>query len=304
MSLTIQQLELRRQSVGGSDVPNLFNGNAYAVWLSKIYKLEQGTTAAMDFGARAEPMLLDWAEEKLGGKIQRNVRIALDGTYLADNIDGILDDAEPVEAKTSGIVGPIADGWGEANTDLVPQYVHLQCQAHMIVTGAGVCHVPALLGGRDPCLVMYHVPRSEILCDAIKEAVDRFWIEHVVAQIPPSMDWDYGEAAKVLDVYKRVVRVPGKILEPGAVDPKLVKRWEAAKDFVKYAKDHRDRIKAEVVHQLDDAEAAELPDGSYLAYVQQQGRRSRCKMCNHVTEGAPFRVLRAQKSLPKQLEAR
>ncbi len=266
MPLTEAQLEKRRQHVGGSDVPRLANGQAHDVWLEKVHKTDGFTNPAMEAGTLLENSVLDWAERELGPFKRdfdgsRQVTLYAEDSPLATNADAVIESSGvPVEAKTTGLVGPVYGEWGEEGTDEIPGNVILQCHAHMVAAKAQVCHVPTLIGGRG--FVMFRVERDDGLCQRILEMVETFW-QYVVDRVPPGDEWGQVSAPS-LSVLKRIAREPGKILPAGAVNVKTVEQWEQAKACKRFIEKGCDALQAEVLAQLGDATGAVLKDGRYL----------------------------------------
>ncbi len=293
MPITPQQREARRKHLGGSDLPALVLGPAhrlYEVWASKVYETDDISNAAMDAGNILEAPVLDWAEQQLG-RIRRNCHVAIAGCPLATNIDGLIEEnGEPVEGKTTGIVGPVYEEWGDDGSDQVPDRVMVQCHGHMIVTGADVCHVPVLIGGRG--FLMFHVERCPSLCDVITTLAARFWTNHVETATPPDAAWD-ALSSPSLDILKRIKRVPGKLVAPNMA---LVKRYETAKGFKSMATAMEKATKAELIASLGDAEGALLPDGRMVRYMQRTVKE-------HVRKASTSRKLEIVKTPQALLEA-
>lgn len=293
MPITPAQRELRRKNLGGSDLPALLGvgpGQLYDVWLSKVHKTEDFTNPAMEWGNLFEGPVLTVAEQILG-ELRRDCHCPVDGSPIATNVDAIVEETgEPVEAKTTGITGPVYGDWGDEGTDEVPKSVIIQCHGHMLATKAEVCHVPTLIGGRG--FVMYHVPRVQRLCDHIMALAEQFWTKHVLTREPPEGQWD-AFAAPSLAILKQIKRVPGKLVAP---DLKLVKRYETAKAAASWTEKIRDAMKAQLIASLGDAEGALLPDGRMVRYMEQTIKE-------HVRKASTFRKLDIVKTPQALLEA-
>ncbi|MFG0250762.1 MAG: YqaJ viral recombinase family protein, partial [Phycisphaeraceae bacterium JB051] len=143
MVLSAIEIEQRHHRVGASDVatilgmPTFRNRNAYTTWLEKCDMLEpeKRTDASITAGNRLEPVVLDFAEEQYGD-LDRNVVVwDKQGAPIASTLDGqVKANGRPVEAKTSGIEGPIHGTWGEAGSDEVPDGYIIQCQTQLLCT--------------------------------------------------------------------------------------------------------------------------------------------------------------------------
>jgi hypothetical protein len=129
--------------------------------------------------------------------------VAPDGLPIHANIDAVvIENGNPVEAKTGGLFGPLWGEWGEPGSGDVPEPYIVQCHLEMLCAEKELCHVPAFLGGRG--FQLYHVPLNKDLMEIIKERALDFWNNHVLKDIPPP------ESDPSLSIMGRVRRTPGK----------------------------------------------------------------------------------------------
>lgn len=286
MVLTAEELQARKDAVGASEVaailgvPTFVGLNAWKVWADKTNRLEpeDRVSAAIHEGIRLEPVVLDYAEDKFG-KLERNVRVYdPEGSPVSSTLDGrIVASGEPVEAKTSGVVGPIFGEWGEAGTDTVPLGYLTQCQTQMLCTGADVCHLVALLGSRG--FIEYRIEREERLHKLIRNACADFFERYVHGDRDPRGEWAdvlhdrHGwpvmtdPCAPDLEVAKRLRKTPAKVIQID--DPQVVLDWQEARQARLDAEKAEKAKQAEVLALLGDAEAADLPGGGSLTYFEQ-----------------------------------
>lgn len=269
MPITEAERKTRRDYIGCSDLPAMLGldpyRNAYDLWLDKTSKVNDAPSSdAAEAGTLFEPGVVDWAEMQLG-KLRRNIELFANKFHLIDHLDAqIIDNDEPVEAKTSGLFGPLKkEEWGETNTDELPDRVIVQCHGHMICTEKEICHVPAFLGGRG--FVMYHVERDQVIADTIMDGALDFW-DHVEQGSPPA------NLVPSVSFVKRLKRMPNKSIP---LDVKLVKTWLEAKDTVKWAESLKEDAVASLLTALGDAEAGtfELDGPKMLTYFEQVTRR-------------------------------
>ncbi len=265
MPITDKQRLQRRSHVGSSDTAAILGVNPYMsaedVRLSKLHDIDIKSTMAMSIGHHLEKGILDWAEGDGGlGKITRNQRrVAKEGAVIASNLDGLTAIPEPVEAKMSGITGPVIGYWGDEGTDEVPETVMVQCQHHLAVTGALQCHVPALLGGRGLC--MFVVQRSETLVGWILEETGRFWRDHVEADVPCP------DVVASVEVLKALRREPDSVIELGNEAAAILEQYDTAAAEKKITTDYHDKyLKPRLIQLLGDNEAGLLPDGRMITY--------------------------------------
>jgi len=269
MTITEKQIEERKHCIGGSDAAAIICFDPMTVWVNKVHGVDQEASEPMLLGIALETPLIEFAEPILG-KMQRNQRRQVKESTIPfySNIDAIVNESgEPVEAKTSGLLwAAAADGWGEPDTDEVPEYVCIQAHSHMMATEREICHVVAWLP-RGRGRTMFHVKRSEPLCTSILTIVERFWNDYVLTGIPPQIDDNYrGDALKAL---ARIKRVPGKLAKVNADFVKTVNRLEVAKLAITEFKRIEKAAKTQIVVGLGDAEGAELPDGRMVVYVEE-----------------------------------
>lgn len=213
-------------------------------------------------GNRLESAILDQAEEDLGS-LDRNqlVWAPSAGFPLAAQLDGIVKaSGQPVDAKTSGIVGPVFGHWGDEGSDDVPTYYLVQLLIQCYCSNADLAHLYALLGGRG--IVAYQVQHDRKISAQIVERCGEWWQKHIVEGIEP----DRSEAP-ALEVVKRLKRVPSKVIDLDDAALALADTWELAKTRKSAALKELDTAQAELLLALGDAEAANLPDGRYLTYL-------------------------------------
>ena len=298
MAITTQQKEERGRWIGSSDVAALLGlspwRNVYDVWLEKTNRLEPQPPAegAMEDGIIFEPGILTWAEKRLGPleKNPKNLWFKDEAIRIISHPDAIVvATGEPVEAKTSGLRGPLPPGWGEPETDQIPDYYLVQAQVHVMLSKKDLCHVPAYLGGRGP--TMFRVNRNESLQQFIGERVGEFWAEYVKKDIPPP------DVVPHLETAKRMIRQVGKLV---AVDPRIVERARAARLAKSITEKTSEEADAALIAALGDAEGTE--DGS-VSYFRQERKGLDLKQLkvNHpelwqqFPQDSIYRVLRFKK---------
>lgn len=268
--LTPEERIERRKALGASDIAAIMGHSRFRtpedVRLEKLGRVdldEQDSPSDATFaGSMFEGAVLTWAESQLG-PLERKVRVPHpDGVPLVASLDALCAvDGAPVEGKTSGLFGPLPQGWGEPGTDEIPDYYILQAQAQMACTNADVCHVPAFLGGRG--FVLYRVRRSEELVVAIVDEAVRFWEQNVLGDTPC-------EDPPSMEVLKRLRREPGKKVE---LAEDMVVDWLMAADARKAAEKAEAAAKKLLLAALGDAEGCEVINGVGSVSYMEQGRK-------------------------------
>ncbi len=232
----------------------------WEVWAEKTKRIEPAEAGeAAEAGTMLEPVVLRMAEQTLG-PIRPGGTASIPGTPIQCHPDGITQDDQPVEAKTSGILGPIYGQWGEPETDQIPEYYLVQAHVQIAAMRAQQCWVPALLGGLG--LRLYTVPQHALLEEEIIERACRWWEEHVVQDRPPEQT-----TPPPLEVLRRLRRQPGKVITLDRTD--LIQAYEAASLAAKEAEERKKLAQAALIAAMEDAEEALLPDGRRVVHRKQ-----------------------------------
>lgn len=283
--MTPEELERRRGVVGASETVLLFGLPAFGnrtisdLWFEKKYGTERQWkgNASTSFGLRLETPILDAAEERLGFKIvdrQRWLTRDFNGATLDGRQEG---EGAIVEAKTSGIVGPsrLAE-WGEDDSDDVPDSYLLQVTAQLLVSGAELAYLAALIGGRG--FAMFRItPQAEL--QAAIAAKSAAFIASLAGDVAPP-------EPPQLETLKRIRRQPNKVVR---IDDDLKERFDEAKSNAKIADETKEEIQRELLAALGDAEAGECAGGMFTYY--EQTNRYAAKEASETK----FRVLRFRK---------
>lgn len=277
--LTQEELDRRRFFVTASDVPAILGKspwvNAADVYWSKLRGSGDKTNDAIEAGNLLEPAVLAWAGQQLGGVVPGDWKVHENGINAA-SLDGQTMDGEPVEAKTSGIVGPGSPHqWGEAGTDEIPDYYYLQVQAQLLVTGARRAWVPALIGNRG--FVMYQVARHERLIATIEAVSVRFWNQVKRQEPPEGVIASLGTLSKIRREANKTVDISDAAVERYLIAKRMRAAWE----------DEEEQAKAALLTEFGDADAGRWSGGEFT-YFEQSRKETVSKACT-------FRVLREKK---------
>lgn len=187
-----------KKRIGGSDVSAIVGVSPYAGPLSVYMRIVEGVeredTPPLSRGRRLEPVVLDWYAETTGKAVDRgpngdgvrwptgipHIRASLDAVAWELGTWGRRDWNVVVDAKTAG--ASEAHRYGEEGTDQIPTEYLCQFQFYMGLTGRHQTDVPALVAGD---FRLYHVEYDPDVYGALRESVERFWVDHVLARRPP-----------------------------------------------------------------------------------------------------------------------
>ncbi len=91
--------------------------------------------------------------------------------------------------------------WGAPGTDEVPEEYLVQVQHYMAVTGLRYAEIAVLFGGNE--LLIYRVPRNDMLIEYLIKIEQRFWNEHVLARVEPPADGNAHAKSLLNDLYRK-----------------------------------------------------------------------------------------------------
>ncbi|WP_186070807.1 YqaJ viral recombinase family protein [Burkholderia gladioli] len=188
-------LTVRKSGIGGSDAAAAVGLNPYKsmleLWLEKtgrdatLPKPDSiDTTTPVYWGTLLEPIVAAAYTQQTGNRV-RKVNAVLrrpSVPFMLANLDREIvggSDVQILECKTAGING--AKLW----KDGVPEYVQLQVQHQLAVTGKQAAHVAVLVCGQQ--LDVHRIDRDDELIAKLIELEARFW-QFVETDTPPPAD--------------------------------------------------------------------------------------------------------------------
>jgi putative phage-type endonuclease len=188
-------LDVRRSGIGGSDAAAAVGLNPYVsqleLWLDKTGRTEgmprpdpDDTTSPTYWGSLLEPIVAASYTKQSGNKVRKVNAVLRHPTipFMLANLDREIVgacDVQILECKTAGEFGSRL--WREG----VPEYVELQVQHQLAVTGKTAAHVAVLLCGQ--ALEVFRVERDDGLIVRLIELEARFW-HYVETDTPPPSD--------------------------------------------------------------------------------------------------------------------
>lgn len=284
--MTPEELERRRNVIGASEVGLLFGLPSFGgrtlsdLWFEKKYGTEGSKgTASTKAGLRLESAVLEFAEERLGMPVIDRQLWLTRGPNAA-TLDGRTCATDVVEAKTHGILWQQRNPdevWGPDGSDEIPDAYLLQVQCQMLVSGANIGKLAALIGGLG--WRMYFVqPHSQLQAEISRRSTE--FIQSLAADVAP-------EEAPTLETLKRLRRQPNKVIERSEELDALWAKLEEAKAVATASKDASESLQRALLAKLADAEAAETA-GGLITYYEQTRKET-------IQAASTFRVLRFKK---------
>ncbi len=259
-------LEARRNGIGSSDVAKILGvsrwGTAIDVYLDKIESpvISEKMAAPLEWGIRSEPIIAAAISDYHGWVLTKpnpSTKFHAEYPFLAASPDRINDSGELIEIKTSGRV----DGWGEPETDDIPQQYWLQCQHQLAVwhshdPSVEVCWVFVLISQCD--FRRYYIRRDAEYLPSVLPALQDFWT-CVENRTPPAPDFEHMAAIASLNrLYKPR---PGTFATLDDSAATVADEYARLGAVIKDAEGHRDSCKAALIAHLGDHETGLLPDG-------------------------------------------
>ncbi|AJW45541.1 endonuclease [Ralstonia mannitolilytica] len=203
-------LQVRKQGIGGSDAAAAVGLSPYKsqleLWLEKtgrdtnLPKLDPtDTTEPVYWGTLLEPIVAAAYTQQTGNRVRKINAVLQHPTvpFMLANIDRDVvgsPDVQILECKTAGING--AKLW----RDGVPEYVQLQVQHQLAVTGKRAGDVAVLICGQE--LQVHRVERDDDLIARLIELEARFW-RYVETDTPPPADGSDSAATALQCLYPR-----------------------------------------------------------------------------------------------------
>ncbi|HGL5380481.1 TPA: YqaJ viral recombinase family protein [Burkholderia cenocepacia] len=188
-------LAVRRTGIGGSDAAAAVGLNPYMsaleLWLDKTGRADglprpdpSDTTSPTYWGTLLEPIVAASYTKQTGNRVRRVNAVLRHPSipFMLANIDREIvgvPDVQILECKTAGEFG--ARLW----RDGVPEYVQIQVQHQLAVTGKTAAHIAVLLCGQ--ALEVHRIERDDALIGRLVELEARFW-RFVETDTPPPAD--------------------------------------------------------------------------------------------------------------------
>lgn len=263
IGLTAEQQEIRRKRIGASEVAAILGLDPWKapvdIWLEKTGRAERDAMSeAAEWGLRKEPIVLDKYRELHGVElVQPGTLIHPEVDLLAATPDSIvvpslqlhLDAGSECWERDVQVKCPRERQrafWGEPGSDDIPEHYWLQVQAEMAVTGLDTADVVALFGGDT--YVEYCVARDEATISDMLEAVQRWWRDHVVADVSPEVT---GRNAERI-LLRRHPKSNGEIIDAPATLLPWIEKVRQAKRYEAQAKALLEEARPRVIEAIGD----------------------------------------------------
>lgn len=260
-------LKNRKAGIGGSDIAAILGMSRWKtardVWLDKTDQVVDAEVVSwpMVRGTALEDPILGWFSDQTGIAHRKvGMQQHKEKSWMLVNPDALTDDGGLVEVKTTSFW--LRDEWADGSAD----YAVLQGQWSLAVTGRSHLWVIAAVSDDEP--VWERHERDEQLIGVMVEAAERFWFEHVQADVEPPLMWQDRET------------LAGQFSEVTEADPVVgdadLDQWittrAALAGQIKQLEQAKKQAEAEIINALGDADTLVI-DGRIAATRKQQTSR-------------------------------
>lgn len=189
--LSQRQLEMRRTGIGASEIGAVARLSHWSspleIWRRKVHGETVEETPAMRRGRLLEPAVAQWYAEETGAQLRKSgTRRHPNAPHVLatpDRIATLQGEPRVLEIKTTTWAKP--EEWGPSGTDEVPASYLLQVAQTMAVADINKADLAVLISGGD--FRLYHFERTQELEERILELSEKFWVDHVLARVPPAV---------------------------------------------------------------------------------------------------------------------
>ena len=184
-------LQLRRTSIGGSDVATILGFNKYKspyqLWLDKTGQIEidaSDPSEAAYWGNVFEKIVAEEFTRRTGAKVRNDNHMYFHREYdfLSANVDRqVVGENAILEYKTASMF--LSDKWEGEN---IPDQYIFQVQHYLNVLDKEYAYIAVLVGGQK--FQWKRIERDQELIDIIQERLIAFWEVNVKQNVAPPID--------------------------------------------------------------------------------------------------------------------
>ncbi len=259
-ALTLEQHEVRATGIGGSEIAAVVGLSPWMkpidVWRKKVGLVDDAPTKHTHRGRFLEAGVRLWYASETGRRVELATTMRHPTlTRIVATPDGIVyerDEREP--SRVLEVKCPdwrLAQDWGEAGTDQVPDYYVPQAIWEMAVTGTQLCDFAALIDGG---LRIFTVRWDRALFEALAEQAHAFWRAYVETKTPPPPD---GSPSYDDYLATRFPRSMGVLLHSTDEIDTVMAELQAAEGELTAAEHRAEAAKQRIKDYIGDADGVE-----------------------------------------------
>lgn len=190
-------LAWRRGGIGASDVAAIVGlspwASPYTVWLDKVEGAGDDDSEAMEAGRMLEPAIGPWFTQRTGLYVlgEQTWCTHIQYPWALATVDGFV--AESPESDLDAVLGGLevkttSDSPARWADDGIPAHYQAQAQWQMFVTATERTWFAVLHAAFGLKLRVYELERDETDIEFLVDHCMTFWIDHVLAGVPPDVD--------------------------------------------------------------------------------------------------------------------
>jgi putative phage-type endonuclease len=257
--LTVEQKEIRKQGLGATDCAVVMGlsqyKTPYELWLEKTGRAEIPAILSDDRlhlrHAHEETISREYARRK-DVKLRRVNQTIFHKRlpFMLCNLDRvIIGQRKIVECKSSS--GFMRNYWGETGSDEAPIEYLLQVQHQMACAEYDDADIAALIDIDD--YRIFPTPRNEKVIQKIEDACEKFWVENVLADIPPPPT-TRGDLKLMYPINN------GEFIETTSIIDEYLDVIQSKKDEIKLLTSQKEEIEKFVIEFIADKDGIKQGD--------------------------------------------
>lgn len=260
-------LNLRKESIGGSDAGAVLGMNAYRSAL-EVYADKKGmipdkeTNEAMRLGNDLEGYVAKRFEEMTDKKVRNDNFMYSHDEYpfiTANNDRVVVGENAGLECKTMSPFTKYDVASGE-----IPDQYYAQCQHYMAVMGFDYMYLAILIFQKG--VFQHKILRNDEFIEQMLAAEIDFWNNHVVLGIPPEADGSDSAMDTLIAMYPEGSDDEEIYLS----DNDAIVKYQEFGDAIKRLKAQQEELKAKICSELADCNTGRSND--YIVTWKKQSR--------------------------------
>jgi predicted phage-related endonuclease len=254
----------RHRYIGGHDASALINRHQNRTPLDVYAKIvlkhavDISEAPAIRRGNIVEPGLLDYLEQKSGKKFRRDVfQVDNDVPYFGCTMDAI--DSDDLIYEVTSCTTWSLDGWGPDGTMRAKDHKYLQTQWELGITGYEKGEVVLFVTDTGE-IRRYPFRRDDNLIGELRQAGEKFWFDHVMPEVPPTIAPHQMASTEIFDIMHKVASVEHKEPTDSLIDAAI--KYHEVRAEENGIKDKKKAMSALLKQELGDAARSRWDGGS------------------------------------------
>lgn len=284
-------LKHRVEGIGASEAGAILGVSPWKtplqVFLEKSGQVpSQKASPRMKWGLKLERLIAEDYAEESGLPLAKPKRVCYleRSPWMLASLDYWVPQDRVVEIKTVSPFGK--DGFGEDESDQVPEHYALQCQQQMACSGLERADLVALYLGSYTVHV-FHLVRNQDLIDKLEDAEWEF-MQRVKRGDMPLPDWTHPSTAEILALLEPTA---GEVAVLGDAELAMADEYQRLGEESRAMEAKRKELKARLILAMGEAAEGDLPDGRTV-------RRKMIERAAYSVEATSFydfRILKGRK---------